>query len=103
MKATTAEFIEVQNVNHPGKKSRVGAAKYGAMREALAKALPKAEPGLTQKEMMDAVLPHLPNDLFPGGSTSGWWVKTVQLDLEAKGVMKRSNSSPTRWWAAKNF
>ena len=26
---------------------------------------------------------------FRGGETAGWWVKCVQMDLEAKGVLKR--------------
>jgi hypothetical protein len=45
----------------------------------------------------DAVVPHLPADLFPGGAKAGWWSKTVQLDLEAKGVIAREASRPLRW------
>ena len=30
-----------------------------------------------------------------------WWVKTVQLDLEAKGlIVRRTDGSPTRWHRA---
>lgn len=43
-----------------------------------------------------------PQDLFPGGEKSGWWAKTVQLDLEAKGILVRdTKSKPLRWWRAK--
>ena len=93
------EMVEVENVNHPGKTSRVNAEKYSAMKKALLKALPKGKPGLTQAEMGKAVLPYLPEDLWPGGEKAMWWVKAVQLDLEAKGIMERdTNSSPTRWY-----
>jgi hypothetical protein len=89
--------ITVENVNVPGKTYRVNAAKYQAMKTAMLHVLPKDEPGLTQAEIREAVIPHLPDDLFPGGSTAGWWAKTVQLDLEAKGVVIRETSKPLRW------
>ncbi|WP_394727903.1 DUF6958 family protein [Altererythrobacter sp. GH1-8] len=31
------------------------------------------------------------------GKTSGWWAKTVQLDLEAKGKLVREETKPLRW------
>ena len=89
--------IVVENVNVPGKTSRVNAAKYQAMKAAMLRVLPEAEPGLTQSEIREAVIPHLPDDLFPGGSTAGWWAKTVQLDLEAKGIVIREATKPLRW------
>jgi hypothetical protein len=89
--------ITVENVNVPGKTSRVNAAKYKAMKQAMLQVLPIGEPGLTQSEVREAVQPHLPEELFPGGSTSGWWAKTVQLDLEAKGVIVREATKPLRW------
>jgi len=93
------EMVEVENVNHPDKVSRVNAAQYTAMKTALLKALPKGKPGLTQAEMGEAVLSYLPEDLWPGGEKAMWWVKAVQLDLEAKGIMERdTSSSPTRWY-----
>jgi len=39
----------------------------------------------------------LPESLFPGGAKSGWWAKTVQLDLEAKDIVVREHSKPLRW------
>ena len=90
----------VENVNHPGRTSRVDASKYAAMKDALLAVLPESPPGLTQTEMAAAVLEHLPEELFPGGATAGWWAKTVQLDLEAKGVLLRTDSKPLTWhWA----
>lgn len=89
--------VEVQNVNLPGRTTRVDAGKYEAMRAALVKVLPAKSPGLTQAEMFGAVVPHLPETLFPGGAKAGWWVKTVQLDLEAKQVVAREDCKPLRW------
>ena len=39
----------------------------------------------------------IPQNLFPGGATSGWWTKSVQLDMEAKGQLVRIPGKPTRW------
>lgn len=77
--------------------TRVDAAKYEAMKAALLNVLPQDAPGLNQAEMMAAVLPYLPDDLYPEGKTAGWWVKTVQLDLEAKGRVVREDGKPLRW------
>lgn len=89
--------VTVENVNHPGSSHPVNAARYDAMRRALLKALPKRSPGLTQAEMFRAVLPHLSEDHFPGGSKAAWWAKTVQLDLEAKKIITREKTTPLRW------
>jgi len=91
------EKIIVENVNIPGTATRVDRAKYDAMYQAMREVLPKRSPGLTQNEMLEAVIPHLPQSLFPGGSKAGWWVKTVQLDQEAKGNLTREASKPLRW------
>lgn len=89
--------VTIENVNHPGSTSTVDGAMYAAMRAALLAVLPPAAPGLTQAEMQQAVVPHLPEDLFPGGAKSGWWSKAVQLDLEAKGLVVRERTTPLRW------
>jgi hypothetical protein len=88
--------IEVENVNHPGSARLVDADMYKAMRRAYLAALPASPPGLTLAEIRARLTAHLPRDLFPGGAKAGWWAKTVQLDLEAKGVVKRRKTSPLR-------
>ena len=92
-----ADRVRIENVNHPGASTTVDAAMYNAMRDALLEVLPDAAPGLTESQMRQAVLPKLPADLYPGGARAGWWSKAVQLDLEAKGVIKRETSRPLRW------
>ncbi len=96
-KSGLAERVTVQNINVPGYSSTVDAAKYHAMYQALRKVLPGCAPGLTQAEMFDGVIPHLPQDQFPGGAKASWWVKAVQLDMEAKGEVTREASKPLRW------
>jgi len=93
--------VEVENVNRPGQVTRVDGPKYRAMRAALLKVLPKKSPGLTQTEMFERVVAHLPEELFPGGAKAGWWVKSVQLDLEAKGIVVREPVRPLRWHRAR--
>ncbi len=90
------EKIEIQSITSPHHTERVDRAKYMAMREALLKALPSAPPGLTVAEANIAILPHLDQGLFPGGAKAPWWLKAVQLDLEAKSIIKRGPKSPVR-------
>jgi hypothetical protein len=88
--------IEIENINTPGRTQRVDRAKYAAMRAALLAVLPDAPPGLTVAEAKAALLPLLPDAVFPEGRTAGWWLKAVQLDLEAKGVIRRAPRTPVR-------
>jgi hypothetical protein len=90
------EKIEIENVMSPNHRVRVDRVKYLAMRNAVLKVLPKRAPGLTVAESIDAVLPHLSDDVFPGGEKAGWWFKAVQLDLEAKGLVQREPTKPLR-------
>ncbi|MBB4053858.1 hypothetical protein GGR20_003526 [Devosia subaequoris] len=91
-----ADKIEIENVGQPGKIYRVDAAKFTAMRTAVLDVLPDAAPGMPVGELIAAVKPRLPRDLFPGGDKAGWWVKSVQLDLEAKKVIARAKKPPVR-------
>ena len=92
----SAAKIKIENVLQPGKTYSADPAKYEAMKKAVLAVLPKTSPGLTVAEVQDRVVPHLPEDLFPGGAKSGWWMKAVQLDLEAKNIVKREKTSPIR-------
>jgi hypothetical protein len=92
----TAKRLPVENVNHPGRRRLVDAAMYQAMRRTLLRVLPSRNPGLTLAELFSAVVPLLPADLFPDGAKAGWWMKTVQLDLEAKKIIAREKTKPLR-------
>lgn len=91
--------VEVENVVTPGSRRKVDAGKYNAMKAAMLTVLPREAPGMTVASIKPAVLPRLPQELFPGGDKAGWWVKCVQLDLEAKGVLKRVEK-PVRLYRA---
>lgn len=95
--STKNKKISIENINVPGKSTRVDAIKYDAMKKAFLAILPTSAPGLTQKEIQEKVKSRLPENIFPGGATSSWWAKTVQLDLEAKGVVERESCKPLRW------
>lgn len=92
--AKKPEKVAVENVNHPDLRRHVNRAKYENMRDALLLILPQTSPGMTVKEALTALKPHLDATLFPQGKTSGWWQKTVQLDLEAKGIIARADIKP---------
>ncbi|MGI8990724.1 MAG: DUF6958 family protein [Bryobacteraceae bacterium] len=101
MATNNTEKIELENVNHPGQVRPVDADMYEAMKKAFLRVLPKASPGLTEAEIRERVLAHLPEQLFPRGARAGWWTKAVQLDLEAKGLVTRENTKPLRWRKAR--
>jgi hypothetical protein len=88
--------IEIENIASPGRTTRVDRAKYLAMRKALLAVLPDQPPGLKVADAKQALLPHLPDALFPRGETAGWWLKAVQLDLEAKGIIRRAPDKPVQ-------
>jgi hypothetical protein len=83
-------------VLQPGKTYRVDAAKYEAAKAALLEVIPADPPGETPAALQNAMVLHLPGALFPGGEKVGWWMKCVQLDLEAKGIIARGPKAPVR-------
>ncbi|WP_306259846.1 hypothetical protein [Pararhizobium sp. IMCC21322] len=90
------EKIEIESITSPDWSGRVNRAKYMAMRDALIPVLPTEAPGMTVAEAKAALLPNLSKELFPGGEKAGWWLKAVQLDMEAKGVIERGGKGPVR-------
>lgn len=93
-----ADTILVENFTSPDSPPRpVNREKYEATLAAVLAVLPSAAPGLSYAELKAAALPRLPETLFPGGETVGWWLKCVQLDQEAKGVIAR-HGKPLRWY-----
>lgn len=90
--------IEIENVMQPGKTYRVDASKFVEMRRAVLAVLPDAAPGMPPKDVIAQVKPLLDPILFPGGEKAGWWVKAVQLDLEAKAQITRAATPPVRLW-----
>jgi hypothetical protein len=95
--AKALDKVVMENVNSPGGHVvRVDADKYNAMKRAILAVLPKASAGMTVADLKKGLLPLLPDALFPGGAKAGWWLKGVQLDLEAKRLIARIDSKPMR-------
>jgi hypothetical protein len=69
---------------------------YHAMKRAFLEILLKTSPGMTLAEIQECVIAQLPERLFPEGAKAGWWAKTVELYLEAKGVSARKKTKPLR-------
>ena len=88
------ETMEV--LTREGRPWRVNRAKFEAMQAALMAVLPDTPPGMTVAEAKAALLPRLDAELFPGGEKAGWWIKAVQLDHEARGIVARAKGSPVR-------
>ena len=91
------DMIEVFNINKPGHSSFVRRDKYEEVKRVLKALMPETSPGLTQDEMAMLVVENVSETVFEDKSKSGWWMKTVQLDLEARQVMVREKTSPLRW------
>lgn len=88
--------IEVENINHPGSTRKVDAAIYEVVRGAYLAAVPNGRPGVTIREAEQKIAAAVPTTLFKHGAQVGWWAKTVQLDLEAKQVIRRTDERPLR-------
>lgn len=97
MTKTASEMIDVENFDCPGQVARFSATSYHAMRAAYLGVLSFTEPGQTRTEILAAVKTRRRADLSPVGKTSGECAKTVQLNLEAKGLVIRANTKPLRW------
>ena len=88
--------IEIESISSAHRTTRANRATYEAMRDALLRVLPRSPPGLKVSQAKAPVLPHLPDAPFPAGRTAGGWLKAVQLDLEAKGVIARAPRKPVQ-------
>lgn len=80
---------------HPAGKQGVNIdkGKYGMVREAIEEIL-KAQPGITFSELTEEVGRRI-GEVFDG--SVGWYVVSVKLDLEARGVLERVDGrSPQR-------
>lgn len=80
-----------------GKQPRsVSAEKYEVMRKALLKAIPRTRAGVKFMDLYDTI-GSLPWSKLPGGGTLSWFLMTVKLDLEARGLIERvPHSVPQR-------
>jgi len=98
---SSATKIEIFNVDVPGRTATVDAETCEAMKAAVLKVTPQKAPGITASGMVEKVKPLLPTKLWPLGEKVGWWQRRLQLDLEAKGQLKRvPYALPMKWCRA---
>ena len=90
--------IVVKYINGHNDSSRDDIAKYEAIRKAFLQILSDVYPGFTMNEILKKIKSILPESIWPGGEKAKWWVKTVQLDLEIKKLIRRANTKPLRWY-----
>ncbi len=91
------ENINTSGINTPGKTHQLNAVKYHAVRDAMLRVMTKDASGLTIADIKSTTLTHLPDDMFPSGNKRGQWQKSVQLEFQAKGVIKRAATKPPRF------
>jgi hypothetical protein len=65
------EKIETENVNHPGHVTGIDSDMHEAMKRASLKALPKTSPGLTEAEIRERAITHLPVSARSSGNLVG--------------------------------
>lgn len=51
---------------------------------------------MTVAQAQEALMPYLSATDFPERQKAGWWMKAVQLDLEAKGIIERAPQRPVQ-------
>ena len=92
--------IQARNVNHPQHRENLKEEKYTLIRAAMLDALPGPDAdaawqsGMPFSDLEAAVRASLlaqqvPAALFPKPGSVRWYTKTVQLDLEARGIIER--------------
>ena len=89
--AQRPEMMLTRNVNYGAGKggTRVSVEKYEIMKKAILKAVPSTVKGIAFTDLPDKVAGTLtPVDHGKFGSI-GWYVTTVKLDLEARGLIER--------------
>lgn len=85
--------VSARNVNHPQHRQSLKAEKYALIRQAMLEALPSdgwmSFDALESKVRVWLQQKAVPPPLFPKPGSVRWYVKTVQLDLEARGEIER--------------
>ena len=75
---------------------------YDEVKSILKAHMPTQSPGMTQQEMIEMVVQKVSPEIFPEREKAGWWMKTVELDLEARGVVIWEETKPLRWYYLKD-
>lgn len=82
------EMYEALHPDPTKKGGRVTKATYDAYRDAAMQVIPNDETGIELQPLIEGIVALLPAELRESTSP-GWWMMTVKLDLEARGVIER--------------
>ena len=92
-----AKQVVARNPKKGKQPKRIDAEKYEVMRKALMKAIPSNKAGVRFMDLFDTIGQLLPRSSLPGGGSLSWYLTTVKLDLEARGLIERiPHSVPQR-------
>jgi hypothetical protein len=98
-----SRVAKTANLPGGGKGWRVTDEKYAPVKEAILRAVPRGEEGITFADLLARVADDLkkrrvPKALFPTKGSLMWYAKVVQLDLETRGLIARvRGSKPLRF------
>lgn len=96
-RTTKTQTIAIKNVNKPQTKTRIDAAKYDLMRDALLAVIPRSTDGVAFGDLPDLVTAYFKRHRHAWSGSIKWYVTTVKLDLEAHGLVRRIEGvSPQR-------
>lgn len=85
---TQPEMVQALHPDRAKNGTRVTKSTYEAYRAALLATIPTAAEGIAFTDLSQAVTPHLSPEVLSSTSPV-WWVTTVKLDLEARGLIER--------------
>ena len=89
-------MIDALNPDRSKAPTRVTKAHYLAYKRALLSCIPKRSEGIRFMDLTDLVAERLPTETLQATKPM-WWVTTVKLDLEARGLIERvPGKSPQR-------
>lgn len=83
------EMVEALHPDPAKAGTRVNRAQYEAYRAALERVIPSDDEGVAYAELATLVDPMIADEHRSASGGCGWWVTTVKLDLEARGVIER--------------
>lgn len=90
------ELVQTLHPNANKTNKRISLKKYEVIKVNLLLILSASE--LTHTEIMEKLYANL-KDTFEGGIQ--WYGETVKLDLEARGIVSRTNTKPEKYFLVK--
>lgn len=98
-----ASRVTTLNVNYAGRSGgkTIAADLYEAAKAAILALVPAEEPGIEYRALCERAESSVPRQLFANRSVD-WYITTVKLDLEKRGLIRRvPGSNPQRLVAAR--